>query len=113
MTSIQKGQRGEYKMYQKLEMTAFAKNRTWVEKIFIDCICMTEEIYHSAIGQELLDRLGRDENLLIDISRRFAEQAQDGTGVDVNIYEVQLVQNMMTLIIDCCDKHNWFREEKE
>lgn len=110
MTSVQKDERSGYKMYKKSEMTA---NCVWLEKRFIDCICTTEEIYHSAIGQEFLDRIGMDEKLLLGISKRFAKYAQDDLGVDVDTCEVQLVQNMINLIIDCCDKYNWFREEKE
>lgn len=112
MTSVQKDERSGYKMYKNSDIKAFGKKCAEVEKSFIDSIYMAEKIYYSEIGKEILREIGRDEELLIAISRQFAKYEDKRKKFDMNGWEVQLIQNMVELIVKCCEIYNWFHEKR-
>ena len=92
--------------YDKGVLTKFSKDCAWGMSQFLNGIRMAEEISHSNIGNELLNR--HDDDLLLEISKKYAKYAKDTCFFDAEVGEVQDFQNIICMIFECCEKHNWF-----
>ena len=90
--------------YKKSQLTAFAKGCAWGANQMLNGICMAGEIAKNPIGRSL----PYDEGLLLEVSKRFAKHCKDGMAFDVDNSEVQDFQNIIELIIGCCEENNWF-----
>ena len=90
--------------YKKSQLTAFAKNCAWGANQMLNGVCMAGEIAKHPIGRSL----PYDEELLLEISKRFAKHCKDEMAFDVDNSEVQDFQNIIELIIGCCEENNWF-----
>ena len=93
--------------YKKSEITIFAKNCAWGANQMLNGICVASDISHSEIGKDFRNK--DDEELLIEVSKRFAKYAKDEIGFDVDNGEVQTFQYIIDSIIECCEEKNWFR----
>lgn len=90
--------------YGKSELTRFAKNCAWGANQMLNGVCMADEIK----GNICRDILNNDEELLLEVSKRFAKHAKDTMGFDVENGEVQDFQHLIEKIIECCEENDWF-----
>lgn len=97
---------GGYMEFKKSQLTKFAKDCSYGLSRMIDAICMAEEIIHSDIGMSFKN--GIEEELLIEISKRFAKYTNDTMQFDADTGDVQDFQTIICKIIDCCEENNWF-----
>ena len=74
----------------------------------INGLCMAEEIAHSSLGRELINF--NDDELLLEVSKRYAKYAQDEMDFDTENSETQDFQSIINKIVNCCDEHDWFRK---
>lgn len=95
-------------IFKKSQLTRFAKDCSYGSSRMIDAICMAEEIIHSDIGMAF--RNGIDEELLVEVSKRFAKYANDTISFEVNTGDVQEFQSIICQVIECCEENNWFVE---
>lgn len=93
--------------YKKSELTRFAKNCAWGAHQMLNGICMAEEIK----GYISRDILNDDEELLLEVSKRFAKHAKDTMSFDVENGTVQDFQNLIEKIIECCEENDWFGKQ--
>ena len=73
--------------YKKSVLTQFAKHCAYGANQILNGSCVAEEISKSDIGRTLANT--DDEDLLLEISKRFAKYAKDQMGFDVDNGEVQ------------------------
>lgn len=92
--------------FKKSTMTRFAKEAAWGANQMLNGICMAEEIAKCDIGRII--RNEADDELLLEISKRFAKYARDQTAFDAENSEVQDFQRIISTIVACCDEHDWF-----
>lgn len=98
--------------YKKSELTKFAKDCAWGNTALINGMCMSEEIVHTEIGHIMAHEfVDEHEELILEISKRFAKYTNDQMKPDVDNGEVQDFCNIISRIIDCCEENNWFRDE--
>ena len=90
--------------YKKSELTRFAKDCAWGANQMLNGVCMAGEIKGN-ICRGILDD---DEELLLEVSKRFAKHAKDTMGFDVENGEVQDFQHLIEKIIECCEENDWF-----
>ena len=90
--------------YKKSELTKFAKDCAWGANQMLNGVCMAGEIKGS-ICRDILDN---DEELLLEVSKRFAKHAKDTMGFDIESGEVQDFQHLIEKIIECCEENDWF-----
>lgn len=95
--------------YKRSQLTHFAKDCAWGLSRMIDSICIAEEIVHSDIGIAFKNEL--DENVLFEISKRFAKYTNDTTTFDTDVGDVQDFQSIICKIVDCCEENNWFENQ--
>ena len=93
--------------YKKSELTRFAKDCAWGVNQMLNGVCMAEEIK----GNISRDILNDDEELLLEVSKRFAKHAKDTMGFDVENGTVQDFQNLIEKIIGCCEENDWFGQQ--
>lgn len=90
---------------KKSEMTKFAKDCSYGLNSFLNGICMAEEIEKTNIAKEIHN--GNDE-LLLEVSKRFAKYAKDQMCFDTDSGEVQDFKNLIDKMIECCDENDLF-----
>lgn len=93
--------------YKKSELTRFAKDCAWGANQMLNGVCMAGEIK----GNICRDILDNDEELLLEVSKRFAKHAKDTMGFDVENGEVQDFQHLIEKIIECCEENDWFGQQ--
>lgn len=71
---------------------------------------MAEEIAHSGLGEELINY--NDDELLLEVSKRYAKYAQTEVNFSVENSATQDFQSLISKIVACCDEHDWFRKER-
>lgn len=71
-------------------------------------VCMAEEIAHSNLGKEIINF--HDDDLLLEISKRYAKYAKDYSDFNVENAATQNFQSIINKIVDCCEEHDWFEE---
>ena len=92
---------------KKSELTRFAKDCAFTHKNAVMFVCMSEEITRSKIGKMLKE--GNDD-ILLEVSKRFAKYATEGMEFDVETGDTQDTQTIINDIINCCEENNWFKE---
>ena len=93
--------------YKKSELTRFAKDCAYGANQMLNGVCMAGEIK----GNISRDILNDDEELLLEVSKRFAKHAKDTMGFDVENSEVQDFQHLIEKIINCCEENDWFGQQ--
>lgn len=94
--------------YKKSELTLFARRCAWGSNQILNGLCMAQEIVHSSLGEELANF--NDDELLLEVSKRYAKYAQDEVVFDMENSETQDFQSIINKIVNCCDEHDWFRK---
>lgn len=94
--------------YRKAELTRFAKICADGAHNMINGICLAQE----AKGEIQRQIVSGNEELLLEVSKRFAKVAKDEMTFDVEVGEVQDFQNLIALIVECCEENDWFREKQ-
>lgn len=101
--------------YKKSELTRFAKDIAYANKILIDGICMSEEVIYSDIGKTLVKRFD-DENqeLIFELAKRFSKYTNDQMSADTETHARTLndISKILNDIVACCEENNWFEEKK-
>lgn len=92
--------------YKKSEITKFAKEIVCAQEKLFDVMCAADEIAHSEIGT--IFKNGVSDELLIEISKRFAKYVKNDTDIDVDNGDVHTCQDIVNEVINCCVEHNWF-----
>lgn len=92
--------------YKKSELTQFAKQCAWAVNQMSNGVCTAGEIAHSDIGREINNF--NDNDLLLEISKRYAKYAKDYACFDVDNGETQDFQSIANKIVNCCEDHDWF-----
>ena len=93
--------------YKKSELTRFAKDCAYGAHQMLNGICIAEEIK----GNISRDLLNGNEEILLEVSKRFVKYAKDYMAFDVETGQVQDFQNIIEKIIECCDDNDWFEGE--
>lgn len=93
--------------YKKSELTKFAKDCAWGSKALINGMCMSEEVTHTKIGRCFAHGFTDDE-IILEVSKRFAKVVNDQMVPDVENAAVQEFCDIISILVDCCDEHDWF-----
>ena len=101
--------RGDVKFMKikKAELTAFAKQLASAHRRYCDVMCIAEEITKSDMGRKL--KSGMDENLLMEIAKRYAKYVRNECSVDLDNGETQTCQDIINDVLSCCEENNWFQ----
>lgn len=91
--------------YRKSNLTNYAKVLAKANSYLVNGICMAEENVHSEICERILQG---DEELLIEISKRFAKHTQDENAFYSEAGGLQDFKNVINKIIECCEENDWF-----
>ena len=67
---------------------------------------ISEDIMRTQIGKELIND---NQNVLLEVSKRFAKYAKETINIDLDNGEVQNLQNILNAVINCCEENNWFK----
>lgn len=92
--------------YKKSELTKFAKDCASGANHMLIGICMAGEIKGN-ISRSIL----YDDELLLEVSKRFAKYTKDTMRFDVETGEVQDFQRLIDKIIECCEENDWFGQQ--
>lgn len=92
--------------YKKSGLTQFAKDCANGANHMLLGVCMAGEIKGN-----IYRNIDRDEELLLEVSKRFAKYAKDTVGFDVETGEVQDFQRLIDKIIECCEENDWFGQQ--
>lgn len=92
---------------KKKDLTAFAKELANVHHQYLNIACMAEEITKSDIGRKLQN--GMDEELLMEIAKRYAKYVCNECTVDIDTGETQTCQDIINEVVSCCEENNWFQ----
>ncbi len=93
--------------YKRSKLTQFTKECAYGANQMLNGICIAEELSKSDIGQDIINN--DNEELLLEVSKRFAKYTKDQMAFDVENGEVQHFQDIIEKIIECCEENNWFR----
>lgn len=92
--------------YKKSELTKAAKYLAVTHEKLLEIMCISEEITRSEIGHIFSN--GVDDELLIEISKRYAKYVKNISNIDLENREVQTCQDIINDIVYCCEENNWF-----
>jgi len=92
--------------YKKSVLTQFAKDCAQGAGQMMNGICMAEKLSKDEIGYKLSN--GQDEELLLEVAKRFAKYVKEQCSFDVECGEVQDFQEIIRNIVECCEEHDWF-----
>ena len=67
---------------------------------------ISEDIMRTQIGKELIND---NQNVLLEVSKRFAKYAKETIDIDLDNGEVQNLQNILNAVINCYEENNWFK----
>ena len=74
-------------------------------------VCETVFVWRGeAKGEIQRSILNGNDELLLEVAKRFAKVAKDEMAFNVESGEVQDFQNLIERIIECCDENDWFME---
>lgn len=90
---------------KKSDLTKFAQNCVYTHEKAVKLECISEEILKTNIAKELMND---NQDILMEVSKRFAKYAKESMNVDLDNGNVQNVQNILNAIVDCCEENNWF-----
>lgn len=95
---------------KKSELTQFAKDCAWGSRALINGICMSAELVHSDLGRKMANDFVEDnEELILEISKRFAKYANDEIAPEIEGGELQDFCRIISRLVDCCNEHDWFK----
>lgn len=92
--------------YKKSELTLFAKQCARGANQMSNGVCMAEEIAHTNLGKEIINF--NDDDLLLEVSKRYAKYAKDYADFNVENAGTQDFQKIINKIVSCCEDHDWF-----
>lgn len=92
--------------YKKSEITQFAKECVYAQNQFLNSMCIAENLKRTDIAKEF--RNGIDDELLIEIAKRYAKYAKFECTIDLDNSDIQDSQNIINTIVECCEEHKWF-----
>lgn len=90
---------------KKSDLTQFAKDCVYAHDKAVKLECISEDIMRTYIGKELIND---NQDILMEVSKRFAKYTKESMNIDLDNGEVQNVQNILNAIVDCCEENNWF-----
>lgn len=90
---------------KKTDLTKFAKDCVYAHKEAVKLMCISEDTMRTQIGKELIND---NQNVLLEVSKRFAKFAKETINIDLDNGEVQNLQNILNAVINCCEENNWF-----
>lgn len=96
--------------YKKSTLTSFAKDCAKGSSLLSNGIIISGEIANSSLGREVAN-LDVNDSLLIEISKRFAKHVNSINAFDAECEEVQIFQDIIAKLYECCEEHDWFDEE--
>lgn len=88
------------------ELTQFAKDLVVAHNSAIKYIVKSEDIEASKIRKEIITY--DNQELLLEISKRFAKYARAEMSIDLECSSTQDTQDMLNKVIRCCDENDWF-----
>ena len=91
---------------KKSDLTKFAKDCVYAHEKAVKLMCISEDIMRNQIGKELIND---NQNILLEVSKRFTKYAEENINIDLDVGEIQNVQNILNDIINCCEENNWFK----
>lgn len=95
--------------YKKSELTKIAKYLATVHEKFLEIMCISEETTKSEFGE--MFRNGIDNELLIELSKRYAKYVKNESYIDLDNGDVQTCQDIINEIVSCCEENNWFEND--
>lgn len=95
-------------VYKKSELTQYAKRCARASDTLMTGVCYADELSRSEICKEILDK--DNEELLLEISKRFAKYANDQNVFHYENQGFQDFHELINAIINCCDENNLFIE---
>lgn len=78
----------------------------YAHKEAVKLMYISEDIMRTQIGKELIND---NQNVLLEVSKRFAKYAKEIINIDLDNGEVQNLQNILNAVINCCEENNWFK----
>lgn len=78
----------------------------YAHKEAVKLMYISEDIMRTQIGKELIND---NQNVLLEVSKRFAKYAKETINIDLDNGEVQNLQNILNAVINCCEENNWFK----
>lgn len=78
----------------------------YAHKEAVKLMYISEDIMRTQIGKELIND---NQNVLLEVSKRFAKYAKETMNIDLDNGEVQNLQNILNAVINCCEENNWFK----
>lgn len=90
---------------KKSDLTQFAKDCVYAHDKAVKLECISEDIMRTYIGKALIND---NQDILLEVSKRFAKYAKENINIDLDNGEIQSVQNILNAIINCCEENNWF-----
>lgn len=93
--------------YKKSQLTQFAKSCAWGANQMLNGVCIAEEISKNDIGRDIINN--NDDELLLEVSKRFAKYAKDQMAFDTENGSTQDFQRIIEKIIGYCEENDWFK----
>lgn len=78
----------------------------YAHKEAVKLMYISEDIMRTQIGKELIND---NQNVLLEVSKRFAKYAKETININLDNGEVQNLQNILNAVINCCEENNWFK----
>mgnify|MGYP006954365861 CR=1 FL=1 len=78
----------------------------YAHKEAVKLMYISEDIMRTQIGKELIND---NQNVLLEVSKRFAKYAKETINIDLDNGEVQNLQNILNAVINCYEENNWFK----
>lgn len=78
----------------------------YAHKEAVKLMYISEDIMRTQIGKELIND---NQNVLLEVSKRFAKYAKETIDIDLDNGEVQNLQNILNAVINCYEENNWFK----
>ena len=75
----------------------------YAHKEAVKLMYISEDIMRTQIGKELIND---NQNVLLEVSKRFAKYAKETINIDLDNGEVQNLQNILNAVINCCEENN-------
>lgn len=73
---------------KKSDLTKFAKDCVYAHEKAVKFECISEDIMRNQIGKELIND---NQNILLEVSKRFAKYARENMNVDLDNGEVCMI----------------------
>ena len=94
--------------YKKSELTCYAKQCAKASDTLMTGVCYADDLSRTEICREILDN--GNEELLLEVSKRFAKYVNDQDVFDCGNKAVQDFRDLIKAIVECCEEHGFFEE---